>query len=270
MCTQVRPRSGYRARSQAGHGSTSGPSQKHLIIERYFEINWVQLQYWMCSWKHAYCIPLYSIYCRHLCARWELIPEDVRQWKTSIADTDLLMIDTALTVYTCIRCIPAAYRGTKARQSSHRHGRGPHATLLHYCNQRRSVKHPLMTTSPTLLFLSACLTVCLTVLIIFTVHACIRSAVRSQSVPLLVLQEPIGNIAATVGMATGPIAGAWEFSSTAFCHTRFRIQCLAQLLLITTSSMTTSCQLQVAKWVCLSLEETEDGKVLLAWSKVTI
>ena len=32
-----------------------------------------------------------------------------------------------------VYCIPATYGGTKARQSSHRHGRGPHATLFHSC-----------------------------------------------------------------------------------------------------------------------------------------
>lgn len=125
-------------------------------------------------------------------------------------------------------------------------------------------KHHLMT-SPIeyVLFLSTCLTVRLTFLIFtMAVHAYTSSVVQSQSAPLLVLQEPIGNIAATVGMATGPIAGAWEFSCAAFCHTRFRVQCLAQLLSIATSSMATSCQAQVAEWVCLSLEETEEGKVL--------
>lgn len=59
------------------------------------------------------------------------------------------------------------------------------------------------------LFLSTFLTVRLTFLIFtMAVHAYTSSVVQSQSAPLLVLQEPIGNIAATVGMATGPIAGA--------------------------------------------------------------
>lgn len=232
---QVRPRSGYRARSQAGHGSTSGPSQKHL-------------QYRMCRWKHRrnrspwdgafLYIVSYSIYMyllqTSLCkvradSRRRSAVKKLNYWHWFLGDWYSLILHW-LCVY---QVYPATYRGTKARQSSHRHGRGPHTTILHYCSQCGSITWwPLQQKMcyfkvPAWQFVwhSWCLQ-----------WQCMHTpGLLSEANLHLVLQEPIGNIAATVGMATGPIAGAWEFSCAAFCHTRFRIQSLAQLLSITTS-----------------------------------